>query len=281
MNNDLANEKSIYVDELSLNGQFKTEEDFYDYLLDVYLEIYNISNKHDIIIYKSDRVFNRNVLKNVSLAQILNKTGTSETSMLRSMLIQDPFIELDAVSAHNECSIGLISAQLNKKPVLTITNDYEYNYLKLTFSGEELDNIYDSESFFTIARKYDYIKFLNIICYKYFEKINVKSFSFTMIKFIKESGLEENVINKVFIELDELLAMERIELEKSSKSKRLSVDELLYEFKFKIIGGLQIRFNYTYSSNKLIFLNAYIKKGSQNQGVYINNAIKILKDNKY
>ncbi len=215
----------------------------------------------------------KKVLDKITLSNLFTERGNPEISKLMNQFIQDPFIEFDEVHSvlndTNNHSIGIFTAIKNNKPLFTITNDNKYRDEVLVFNAIAVDNIFNINSFYNISNKLGYIEFLEILCHKFKETIISASLKKSINEFTTISKVNNNELKKVLFELNELLPLERCELEKNLSSKKLVGQNNLYEFKFTINGNLPIRINYTYKNDKLYFLSTYVKKGSNVQDYYI------------
>ncbi len=84
---------SIIVNELSLDGQFNSIEDFEKELRESF-KIFNLKNKLDKKLYFSSSIYNRNIDNKINVSQYLLSSRSDEAKKFRSFLSQN-FLDMD------------------------------------------------------------------------------------------------------------------------------------------------------------------------------------------
>lgn len=86
---------SIIVNELSLDGQFNSIEDFEKELRESF-KIFNLKNKLDKKLYFSSSIYNQNIDSNINVSKYLLSSRSDEARKFRSYLVQNSCWDMDS-----------------------------------------------------------------------------------------------------------------------------------------------------------------------------------------
>ncbi|HAQ51439.1 MAG TPA: hypothetical protein DCR12_01580 [Lachnospiraceae bacterium] len=290
-------DKAIVFNDFCLCAQYDTEDDFCELFLRPLIGIMDIMYDNEISLLKSYYTYTDRVTEDMTLGEYLNKGGNPFISLFAQQVVMltynDPWWDEDPrtdVNAHYEyddkssepnCITEAIERGL---PLLSVGNNDEkgdklliqYLYKK---NGEigGLYNVTDVSSMYLISM----IKFQKFIgdvikCYPY----EIKKSSIFEIDV--DDSAKETFKKNNFSEEDLLKIVHRVNWMVSDKingKKSHWFDELgngLFEYRVSISEGREFRW-YCVWKEKLVFLNACIKKSQKPDQRVINKAENLAK----
>lgn len=290
-------DRAIVFNDFSLHAQYENEDDFCELFLRPLIKIMDIMDDNEMSLLKSYYTYNDRVTEDMTLGECLYKGGNPFISLFAKQVVtvtcNDPWwdddprtdvnihYEYDDKSNEPNCITEAIERGL---PLLSVgDNDEKGEELLIQYlykkNGEigELYNVTDVRTMYLITM----VKFQ-----KYIGDV-IKCFPYE----IKEScdfeidvddAAKETFEKNTFREEDLLKILNRVDWmisDKTNGRKSHWFDDLgngLFEYRVSISEGREFRW-YCVWKDKLIFLNACIKKSQKPDQRVINKAVNLAK----
>lgn len=287
----------IVINDESLDGQFKTIEEFADSVYERTIPMMKAIEENGLCLLKSQQTYERRITKEKTLYDLCMISNFPEIQMLKKTLLgiicDEPFWENEEKTEHN----ANYRCEFMKQGIPNcITEAYERNGMLLSFQHENFEEsvvkIYKNgeegkvknastkemcaEHLFNLGY-IDIIKFL--LCMNFSRSICFYSENGKC--YAKEALCENNLNISDWKNICEDLRYMFQTIEKgeiSRFSKDISDDSVrLYEFRTTISDKREFRLFYIYKDNQICFLNGCVKKEQKTPKVDLALAKKLAK----
>lgn len=282
----------LILNEFSLNGQFNSNEEFTQYIIDILVPVLEVIEEKQIPLLRKSTMFNCQVTKEQQLQDFLKRANDPAISILKKYIINlafcEPYWDLDAESLSNvkyeypvkadnpncfteaiERNAGLVSIRNNEfkencfickkdNEIISICNITTLECLLVEYLKENRDGIK------YVLEKYPFERTVLLA--------DVKGKCYAE-EALLQNGLDSNDYNSIIDSIPKLIEA-LSNGHKSTLWDKLKDD--IFELRIHISGERIFRLLFIQDSG-LIFLNGFVKKTQKTPSQEIEKAIKISK----
>lgn len=286
----------VIANDLSLEGQFNSIEEFLDDISDNILPIIKLLEKSNLGILTSYDFYDLKITNDLKIINLDSnkKEGLPEYSYiihyLSKISLSEPYWEKDPKSNNTKKYISEFTDKENNyclaeafergKPIVSFKHkNFRTNYIEIIVDEEKklVSNMYNRESALKILKEDNIIKPIDYLISKF--KLD-KSFGIPLDKhlfneLVKEASLSLDDINIIVNDMERMINL--IMDGKSPGRLSGSIDGKLKEFRTSLSNNREIRIFYFEEGSQIIFLNGFLKKTNKTPPNQIEKA-KIFMD---
>ena len=282
----------VIINDFSLDGQFKGEEDFLDSLYEYTLPMLDKLKILKARIIRSYNSYDAKVTKNKTLNDLLITRGNPEITKLKGQLqklfFEEPYWE-DSLKSKDElydCEFTDLRSQFclaeafeRKNPVISFEhNKFNESVIEILKNNEVkyVKNLFNNEIMLQIFREDGVISHLEYIILKYSmnESFGFKDEKNYFNELVENASLSLDDQNYIISNMDKLIQFFRNGENPGDLSK--TIEGKLKEFRTSLTNNRQIRFFYFENGKKIIFMNGFLKKTQKTPNSEIERAKRIM-----
>lgn len=274
----------VIVNDLSLNGQFSSIEDFTNNLLSEIVPILKMCENNDIQITKKSDIYSKYVTSSENLHSLLLLRGNPIISKLKSslnkLMCDEPFWDSHSkidISSNYESKVTsekincIYEAHERKTHLISFLNNFfSTTEIEITKNGKE----YYVKNFTSIKEYRSYLNYLKILDdYTYLaEECPSIVFFEGRIKTFFEDVCFDDEDRKRIVE-DVIIFYENNENRRPQGRFSKSLRDSCFEFRTTLKNSREVRILYFHINQKLLFTNAFLKKTNETPNNEIDNAL--------
>lgn len=282
----------VIINDFSLDGQFKGEEDFLDSLYEYTLPMLDKLQILKARIIRSYNSYDAKVTKNKTLNDLLITRGNPEITKLKGQLqklfFEEPYWE-DSLKSKDElydCEFTDLRSQFclaeafeRKNPVISFEhNKFKESVIEILKNNEVkyVKNLFNNEIMLQIFREDGVISHLEYIILKYSmnESFGFKDEKNYFNELVENASLSLDDQDYIISNMDKLIQFFRNGENPGDLSK--TIEGKLKEFRTSLTNNRQIRFFYFENGKKIIFMNGFLKKTQKTPNSEIERAKRIM-----
>lgn len=285
----------LILNELSFDGQFQTQDDFVDYVLDTLIPVLDIVIENRIPLLKKSDIYNCKITREATMQDLLMKANEPSMSLLKSYIVNlgycepywdvssltDPATEYEYPASAEEPNCFTEVIERGAKLLSLRHRLYGSEAFLCTRNGKELEiqNITEVRKFLKEILQEDKGKIRYIIERYPYERL-VECVELSGKCHAEEALLRNDLNNSDLLHIVEVIPQLMKDLGQGKKTDLWDKhQEDIFELRVKVSAGRIFRLFFVQAGG-IQFLNGFIKKSQKTPSPEIAKAIKIKKQMK-
>lgn len=282
----------LILNELSFDGQFQTQDDFVDYVLDTLIPLLDIVIENRVPLLKKSDIYNCKITREATMQDLLMKANEPSMSLLKSYIVNlgycepywdvssltDPAVEYEYPASAEELNCFTEVIERGAKLLSLRHQLYGSEAFLCKRNGKELEiqNIKEVRLLLREILQEDKGK-IRYIIEKYPYERSVECVELNGKCFAEEALLENNLEISDLLHIVELIPQLIEDLEQGRKSKLWDkLQEDVFELRLHVSANRIFRLLFVQFGG-IQFLNGFIKKTQKTPAIEIAKAVEIKK----